>query len=121
MYHKQHVLTGGRWRPHGAGDSTWMLTHDLCRSSQPCQWLCHSHPVCAVHILLDCRCCMHGNLTTDIASCEGTDIAAAQILKSACFMQKHADLQATTARDGYNPVLLEFSNASFWLASSNVQ
>ena len=40
------------------------------------------------------------------------------VAKTKAFMKQHADLVATRTRSGYNPILEDFSNTSFYIGSA---
>lgn len=44
--------------------------------------------------------------------------AQGQIMKTRVFMEKHADLNATRTQSGYNSLLEDFANTSFYLGSA---
>ncbi|KAL3143873.1 hypothetical protein ABBQ32_003691 [Trebouxia sp. C0010 RCD-2024] len=43
-----------------------------------------------------------------------------QIMKTRAFMEQHADLNATRTQSGYNPLLEDFANTSFYLGSTGL-
>ena len=43
-----------------------------------------------------------------------------QVMKTKAFMKQHADLTTTLTKSGYNPMLEDFSNTSFYLGSAGV-
>ena len=43
-----------------------------------------------------------------------------QVMKTKAFMKQHADLTTTLTKSGYNPLLEDFSNTSFYIGSAGV-
>ncbi len=43
-----------------------------------------------------------------------------QIMKTKAFMKQHADLTTKLTKSGYNPLLEDFSNTSFYIGSAGV-
>jgi hypothetical protein len=43
-----------------------------------------------------------------------------QVMKTKAFMKQHADLTKTLTKSGYNPLLEDFSNTSFYIGSAGV-
>jgi len=43
-----------------------------------------------------------------------------QVMKTKAFMKQHAELTATLTKSGYNPLLEDFSNTSFYIGSAGV-
>lgn len=41
-----------------------------------------------------------------------------QVMKTRAFMEQHADLRVTRTQSGYNPLLEDFTNTSFYLGSA---
>ena len=43
-----------------------------------------------------------------------------QVMKTKAFMKQHADMTTTLTKSGYNPLLEDFSNTSFYIGSAGV-